>query len=102
MKTFSLSEKDIKYITPLDSVLSAMNVAIQVYVVNTVYKRLSIEPTARGRYDLDKGQLFIEEASDKVQSAMPPKGTGTPPQAEPKIIEEVKKPNGEVKVEEKK
>lgn len=58
-KTYTFSKKDTEYLQPLESVLTAMNVAIQVYVVNVVFKRLGIPANAKARYDLNKGELYL-------------------------------------------
>lgn len=66
MKTFTLSKKDLSYLGPLDAMASGINVAIQVYVINTVYKRLGVEPTSKARYDIDKGEIYVEEQAVPV------------------------------------
>lgn len=68
MKTFTLSKKDLSYLGPLDASMSAFNVAIQVYVINTVFKRLAIDPKTQARYDLEKGELYVMEEKD-IQAA---------------------------------
>lgn len=64
MKTFILSKKDLTYLTPLDATMNGLNVAIQVYVINSVFKRLSIEPNSKARYDLDRGEVYVMEEKD--------------------------------------
>ena len=83
MKTYSFSKVDLEYLTTLDNTMNAMNVAIQVYVVNNVYKRLSLSANSKARYDLAKGELYVAEEAD----LNPPKGSGTP---EPHIDAEKK------------
>ena len=79
MKTYSFSKNEIDYLQPLDAVLNGINVAVQVFVVNTVYKRLGLPADTKARYDLQKGELYQLEEVD----LNPPKGTGTPePHAE--------------------
>ena len=64
MKTFTFSKADTEYLQTLDNMMNAMNVAIQVYVVNNVYKRLGLQPDTKARYDLGKGELYVLEETD--------------------------------------
>jgi hypothetical protein len=64
MKTFTLSKKDIAYLTPLDTTMNGLNVAIQVYVINQIFPRLALANNTKARYDLDKGELLVLEEKD--------------------------------------
>lgn len=64
MKTYTFSKQDIDYLQPIDATMNGLNVAIQVYVVNQVFKRLGLAPATRARYDLAKGELYVEEPKD--------------------------------------
>jgi hypothetical protein len=79
MKTFTLSKRDLAYIGPMDSVLTGLNVGIQVYVVNNIYKRLGIDPQTRARYDLEKGELYVEEEKDTASEGKEAKKTANVP-----------------------
>jgi hypothetical protein len=92
MKTFTLSKKDLAYLVPLDATMNGLNVAIQVYVINTVFKRLAIEPIAKARYDLDRGELYILEEKDMEppKTAKQEKEEAAIPKREPEAKPEVK------------
>lgn len=68
MKTFTLSKKDLAYLQPLDATMTGLNIAIQSYVISVVYKRLEIDSNAKGRYDLDKGEIYVLEPKDEMKT----------------------------------
>lgn len=67
MKTFTLSKKDLAFLGPNDAIMNGLQVAIKNYVVGEVYKRLSIDPTMIGRYDLNTGELQVYTPDEWTQ-----------------------------------
>jgi hypothetical protein len=94
MKTFTFSKKDLDYLQPVDANMNALNVAIQVYVVNQVFKRLALPPTSRARYDLSKGELYVEDEPKETPVSVGGEVKDVPPVAppvEPTPAPEIKK-----------
>lgn len=88
MKTFQLSKKDLEFMTPVDANLQALNVALQVYVINNIYPRLALQKDAKSRYDIAKGELYVFEEKD-LTPTQPPKEVA---KEEPKADTEAVKP----------
>lgn len=84
MKTFTLSKKDLAYLAPLDATMTGLNVAIQVYVINSVFPRLGIDPKTKARYDMEKGELYVMEEKDLPKEE-------AKPEVKPEVKAEVKK-----------
>lgn len=90
MKTYSFTKKELDYLTPVDSTMNALNVAIQVFVVNQVYKRLGISPLTKARYDLAKGEMYVEEepkpeSNTEAKPAKPEEKPTVEPTEPPKV-----------------
>jgi len=96
MKTFSLSKREVFYLHPVNATYEALNTAINIYFINIVFKRLGLAPDTKARFDLEKGELYIDEDKDEktvaapvtapVVPVEPPAGNGKPPVAEPKPV----------------
>lgn len=78
MKTFQLSKKDLEFLTPVDANMQALNVALQVYIINNVYPRLSLSKDTKSRYDITKGELYVFEEKDLAPVASPKEETAKP------------------------
>jgi len=58
-KTYTLSKQDLDYLQPVNANLQALQTAINVYIINVVFPRLSIARDAKASYDLTKGELTV-------------------------------------------
>lgn len=68
MKTYTFSKPEVDYLQPIQNnlqshsvVLRALDTALQVYVVNVVFKRLGLPTTTKAKYDLNVGELYVED-----------------------------------------
>jgi len=80
MKTFQLSKKDLEFLTPVDANMQALNIALQVYIINNVYPRLSLTKETKSRYDITKGELYVYEEKDLAPVAPPSAETAKAPE----------------------
>ena len=102
MKTYTFSKKDLAYIQPLDAVMTGINTAIQVYVVNQMFKRFGVPTNTRARYDLEKGELYVEEPKEVTPVTVDGKAENVPGVPEEPTTEAPKEEAVEPKAEEPK
>lgn len=80
VKTFSFSKEEVKYLFPINAILQAVNTAIQVFIINNVYKRLGLTPDTIAQYDLNKEELYVREVEATDRPAQGSVGEPTVPE----------------------
>jgi len=70
MKTYNFSKEDLEYLSPVEATKQALNTAVQVYILNTVFPRLGLKTTDKVEYDVKQGTLKV---LDVVVPDEPPK-----------------------------
>lgn len=76
MKTYSMSKQDVDYLAPVHANMTALNTAINVYILNVLFPRLGIDRNSEARYDIVKGEIYVKEETD---STVVPKTTEVVP-----------------------
>lgn len=70
----------MEFLIPVDANMQALNIALQVYIINNVYPRLSLEKDVKSRYDVTKGELYVYEEKDMAPVAEATKETAKAPE----------------------